>query len=398
MDATLDKKFYFLLISRTLVGGGIAIYTIYLLLQLWHSFNSALIISIFYVFVFLIPAVISPLAGTYVDKHSKKRIGGLSILLLIFSLIPLFFSHSIYLMFAIFILLLIFEFWFNINYTVAVRIIVGKEKLIYANNMLTFSIGITNLVGYLVGAYLYSYISWHLLFITVFSIFILAGIIWLLTQIPEKVRTKSAKNMKYSEILLYLKSNKNLIYLLLIYDVVVLFTIAIVIPAYIPYSFNLIGMSSMTYGFYSGLSAFLLAIVPLSIHKFIKSQSIKKYAVSSILYEGILTLGIASVPFIFNLRIYKIILFIVLASIMTIPATLEITSFSTIFQKAVSVSLLGRLYSIRSIFRGVINVIGLLIAGFITDLWGPIPVIVFSGAILLLMVIPTKYVLSKIVN
>ena len=398
MDATLHKKFYFLLIPRTLVGGGISIYTIYLLLQLWHSFNSALIISIFYVFVFLIPAIISPFAGTYIDRHSKKRIGELAILLLIFSLIPLFFSNSIYLMFGVFILLLIFEAWFNINYTVAVRIFVGKEKLIYANNMLTFSIGITNLVGYLVGAYLYSYISLHLLSIVIFVIFIASGLIWLLVEIPEKIRRESAKNIKYSEILLYLKSHKNLIYLLLIYDVVVLFTIAIVIPAYIPYSFNLIGMSSVTYGFYSGLSAFLLAIVPLSIHKFIKSQNIKKYAVSSILYEGILTLGIASVPFIFHLRIYKIILFIVLASIMTIPATLEITSFSTIFQKAVSVSLLGRFYSVRSLFRGAVNVSGLLIAGFIADLLGPIPVIVSSGVILILMIVPTKYVLSKIPN
>ncbi len=398
MDATLHKKFYFLLIPRTLVGGGISIYTIYLLLQLWHSFNSALIISIFYVFVFLIPAVISPFAGTYIDRHSKKRIGELAILLLIFSLIPLFFSNSIYLMFGVFILLLIFEAWFNINYTVAVRIFVGKEKLIYANNMLTFSIGITNLVGYLVGAYLYSYISLHLLSIVIFVIFIASGLIWLLVEIPEKIRRESAKNIKYSEILLYLKSHKNLIYLLLIYDVVVLFTIAIVIPAYIPYSFNLIGMSSVTYGFYSGLSAFLLAIVPLSIHKFIKSQNIKKYAVSSILYEGILTLSIASVPFIFHLRIYKIILFIVLASIMTIPATLEITSFSTIFQKAVSVSLLGRFYSVRSLFRGAVNVSGLLIAGFIADLLGPIPVIVSSGVILILMIVPTKYVLSKIPN
>ncbi len=398
MDATLHKKFYFLLIPRTLVGGGISIYTIYLLLQLWHSFNSALIISIFYVFVFLIPAVISPFAGTYIDRHSKKRIGELAILLLIFSLIPLFFSNSIYLMFGVFILLLIFEAWFNINYTVAVRIVVGKEKLIYANNMLTFSIGITNLVGYLVGAYLYSYISLHLLSIVIFVIFVASGLIWLLVEIPEKIRRESAKNIKYSEILLYLKSHKNLIYLLLIYDVVVLFTIAIVIPAYIPYSFNLIGMSSVTYGFYSGLSAFLLAIVPLSIHKFIKSQNIKKYAVSSILYEGILTLGIASVPFIFHLRIYKIILFIVLASIMTIPATLEITSFSTIFQKAVSVSLLGRFYSVRSLFRGAVNVSGLLIAGFIADLLGPIPVIVSSGVILILMIVPTKYVLSKIPN
>ncbi len=398
MDATLHKKFYFLLIPRTLVGGGISIYTIYLLLQLWHSFNSALIISIFYVFVFLIPAIISPFAGTYIDRHSKKRIGELAILLLIFSLIPLFFSNSIYLMFGVFILLLIFEAWFNINYTVAVRIFVGKEKLIYANNMLTFSIGITNLVGYLVGAYLYSYISLHLLSIVIFVIFVASGLIWLLVEIPEKIRRESAKNIKYSEILLYLKSHKNLIYLLLIYDVVVLFTIAIVIPAYIPYSFNLIGMSSVTYGFYSGLSAFLLAIVPLSIHKFIKSQNIKKYAVSSILYEGILTLGIASVPFIFHLRIYKIILFIVLASIMTIPATLEITSFSTIFQKAVSISLLGRFYSVRSLFRGAVNVSGLLIAGFIADLLGPIPVIVSSGLILILMIVPTKYVLSKISN
>jgi len=319
LDIILDKKFYFLLISRTLVGGGTSIYTIYLLLQLWHSFNSALIISIFYVFVFLIPAVISPFTGTYVDKHSKKRIGGIVILLLIFSLIPSFFFHNIYLMFAVFILLLIFEAWFNINYTVAVRIVVGKEKLIYANNMLTFSIGITNLVGYLVGAYLYSYILLHLLCIVIFVIFIAAVIIWILAQIPEKIRRENVRDIKYSEILLYLKSHKNLLYLLLIYDVVVLFTIAIVIPAYIPYSFNLIGMSSVIYGFYSGLSAFLLAIIPLSIHEFIKSKNIRKYAVSSILYEGVLTLAIASVPFIFPLRIYKIILFVVLASIMTIP-------------------------------------------------------------------------------
>ncbi len=398
MDATLDKKFYFLLIPRTLVGGGISIYTIYLLLQLWHSFNSALIISIFYVFVFLIPAIISPFAGTYIDRHSKKRIGELAILLLIFSLIPLFFSHRIYMMFGVFILLLIFEAWFNINYTVAVRIFVEKEKLIYANNMLTFSIGITNLVGYLVGAYLYSYISLHLLSIVIFVIFIASGLIWLLVEIPEKIRRESAKNIKYSEILLYLKSHKNILYLLLIYDVVVLFTAIITLPASIPYSFDLVGMSSIIYGFYGGLSAFLLAIVPLSIHKFIKSQNIKKYAVSSILYEGILTLGIASVPFIFHLKIYKIILFIVLASIMTIPAALEITSFSTIFQKAVSISLLGRFYSVRSLFRGAVNVIGLLIAGFITDLWGPIPVIVSSGVILILMIVPTKYVLSKISN
>ena len=101
LGSTLDKKFYFLLISRTLVGGGISIYTIYLLLLLWHSFNSALIVSIFYVFVFLIPAVISPFAGTYVDKHSKKMIGGLALLLLIFSLIPLFFFHTMYLMFGV---------------------------------------------------------------------------------------------------------------------------------------------------------------------------------------------------------------------------------------------------------------------------------------------------------
>ena len=141
------------------------------------------------------------------------------------------------------------------------------------------------------------------------------------------------ENIKYSEILLYLKSHKNLFYLLLIYDVVVLFTAIITLPASIPYSFNLIGMSSVIYGFYGGLSAFLLAVVPLSIHKFIKSKNIKKYAVSSILYEGILTLAIASVPFIFHLKIYKIILFVVLTSIMTVPATLEITSFSTIFRK-----------------------------------------------------------------
>ena len=382
--------------SKILFGCAISIYTIYLLLFLWNLYNSALVVAIFYLFIFLTPSIVSPIAGTQVDRGPKKRIGYIVIFLSLVPIMMLFVYVNIYSMIIVFISLLICEAYLNINYNVVTRMIVTNKKLIYANNMFTVSIGITNFVGYLVGAYFYSssflyYSLWIMLILFMVSI-----IMWSVSTIPEKIKEKkSEKNKKYTEIFKYLSQNKHAVYLLFIYDVIILFTIAIVIPAYIPYCFDFLKMSVLTYGFYSGLTSFLLVIVPLGLHKFIKPNNVRKYAITSILYEGIITIFIALNPLLITFKIYKILVFIVLTAIISIPSTLEITSFSTMFQKMVPLHLLGRFYSVRSILRGTINAIGLLLAGFFIDLIGPLPVILFSGVILIVMFLPTKIVLSK---
>ena len=390
----LPNKFFLVYFSRILVNIAIGLFSIFILLSLWHSYISALVASLPFIIMSAVPSFLSPITGTQVDRYSKRRIGFISIFLSLLSLLPLFFTADILIVLLIFILLIFFESYFNIDYTVSVRNTVGNENLIYANNLWVASIGISYAVAYILGAYLYMYVSFFaVLLITIFSYFI-ALILWIFAKVPEVKRGE--EKVEYSEIFKVLKDKPSLFHLVLIYDFIFQFVVLTNTPAHIPFCFNLLKMSSFLYGIYSGLSAFLLAVVPLSIHRFLKPEKIKKYAVSSILYEGILTILIASIPIILTIHAYQIMIFLTLIIIMTFPSTLEMDSFTTIFQKAVPIKILGRFSSVRSLFRGTISISSILLAGYLTDIFGPIIILMFSGAFLLILVIPTKCVLKGV--
>ncbi len=66
--------------------------------------------------------------------------------------------------------------------------------------------------------------------------------------------------------------------------------------------------------------------------------------------EGLVTILIALIPIlVFNMQ-YRIIMFLIFVIIATFPGTYEFISFSTIFQKAVPIEIMGRFNSVRSIF------------------------------------------------
>ncbi len=203
------------------------------------------------------------------------------------------------------------------------------------------------------------------------------------------------KNIKYSEIFSVLKEKPALFHLIIMYYVIFLLIVTIKPPAYIPYCFNILKMRPVIYGVYGGFISFLYVIVSLSIHKFIKSDKTKNYTLSYIPHEGLLTIFIAAIPLIIFNNQVLLVTYISLTAISSFPVSFELTSFSTIFQKSVSVNILGRFYSVRSIFRGIINVLSPLSAGYITDIIEPLPVIMFSGIILLIVVIPTKNLLDN---
>ncbi len=368
-----------------------------LLLFLWYSYNSAFVISLFYIPIFVIPPIISPIVGTHVDKFSKKKTGFISILLSLISLVPLFFFFDIYAIFIIFIILIIFETYFNLNYTVAMKIIVGEKRLIYANNLFITSAGITNFVGYIAGAFLYSYIPFTEIIFLIFIFYLISLIIWMNVRIKEKKEGRKDK-IKYSEIFGFLRKNKNLFNLIILYDFLVLFTIIIISPAYVPYCFNLLRMSKELYGEFNGITTLFLVFVPLILYKFIKSENTEKYAVTSILYEGIITISIAFIPFLNIGNIYKIVILIIFSLLMSFPSTLEYSSYSTIFQKNIPNKILGRVYSVRSMIRGLVNGLGLIAAGYFTDILGPIPLILLSGVILLLIVPFARRIIKNIKN
>jgi len=394
LSEKLPNKFFIIYFSKIFVGIGIGIFLMFILLSLWHSYNSAFMAAIPFIIMSAVPSLLSPILGTQIDRHSKYKLGLISLLLSLIFLLPLYFTSNISWIVLIFTALISFETYFNIDYTISVRNIVGDENLMYTNNLWIASIGVIYVIAYILGAYFYSYLSFTVALLMVTLSYSLALVLWLLARVPEVKREN--KNVKYSEIFKVLKEKPALFHLILIYDFVFLFVVITRTPAYIPYCFNLLKMSSFMYGVYSAFSAFLIAIVPLSLHKFINPKMAKKYAVSSILYEGILTVFIALIPIVLSLYIYRISSFITLIILSTFASTLEMDGFMTIFQKAVPTNILGRFYAVRSLFRGPINIASLLIAGYLTDILGPVTVIITSGILSLTLFYPTKRVLTKI--
>jgi hypothetical protein len=83
---------------------------------------------------------------------------------------------------------------------------------------------------------------------------------------------------------------------------------------------------------------------------------------------------------------------------MSLPSTLQYSSFSTIFQQIVPTELLGRFYSVRSIIKGLVGIIFLMVGGYVTDIAGPLLVLFISGIGAILMAIPIKKVLVSIMK
>ncbi len=208
---------------------------------------------------------------------------------------------------------------------------------------------------------------------------------------PE-IKTEN-KKIKYSEIFVILRKRPNLIQLILIYDVAFLAAVTTKSPAYIPYFFNILKVTPVTYGIFNGFTTLLLVVVPLIIHRFIKSKRIKEYAYISVVGEGIITLFIAAIPFVFGTyAIFVLFSVIIFAAFFS---TLEMDSFLTFFQKAVPKDILGRFYSVRSLLRGAITISAYIVGGYACDLFGPIPVLLVTGISVLIITVPLKRVLRN---
>ncbi len=392
----LPAKFFAIYFSNISLSTGIGLFMMYILLSLWHTYSSALMASIPYLLMSAIPSFLSPVVGTLVDRSSKYKLGLLAISLSILSLFPLCFASSLLWVISVFSLLLFFESYFRVDYTISVRSVVGDVNLMYANNLWVISIGITYFIAYLLGAYLYAYLSFSVALLIVFAFYIIALILWAIAKVPEVSDVRDKKDVKYSEIFKVLKKRPSLLHLILIYDLVFTFVVITKTPAYIPYCFDMLKMSSFIYGAYSSLSALLFVIVPLIMHRFLEPKMADKYAVNSVVYEGILTMLIAIIPVLFSIYFYKISLFIILIVMSTFASTLEMDGFMTIFQKAVPRNIMGRFYSVRSLFRGAINVVSILAGGYLVDLLGSVAVIFLSGIVMLVIAFPTRKVLNSL--
>ncbi|NPA74880.1 MAG: MFS transporter [Euryarchaeota archaeon] len=395
MREKLPRDFYVIYFSKMFMGTGISLFFMFILLSIWYAYNSALVAAVPFILMAAIPSFFSPLIGTYVDRYSKRKIGGVSLLLSLLALIPLIYAHNIIAITVVFALLLFFESFFNTNYTVSVRNIVGDEKLMLANNLWVASVGINYVVAYILGAYIYSYLSFFVALALSTALYFIALLLWLFAHVPESPKKESRK-AKYAEIFKILKNKKVLVQLIIIYDVLFLFVVLAKTPVYLAYMFKVIKMSSITYGIFNGISAFLLVIMALTLHRFIKTESIKKYALFSILSEALITLFIAFIPFIFASYIYRIAAFFGAVVLASFSSTLEMDSFLTIFQKAVPTSILGRFYSVRSLFRGIIYIAAYLTGGYIADTVGPVPMLIFTALFVLALILPLRRILNEL--
>ncbi len=170
----LPRKFFLIYISKILVNAGIGMFLIFILLTLWNTYNSTLLASVPFVLMSAIPSFLSPIIGTHVDRYSKRKIGLISLALSIFFLLPLIFIHLTFLVVVVFAVLIFFESYYGVNYNVSVRNIVEEDKLIYATNLWVVSIGISYVLAYVVGAYIYTYMGFAAILILVILLYLIS--------------------------------------------------------------------------------------------------------------------------------------------------------------------------------------------------------------------------------
>jgi len=388
-------------ISSILVSCSTAIYGAFLFYTLWYHSGSALISSLIYLPMEIIPVFLSPLVGYHVDKYDKKKIGALSIILSSLLIFFLLILYSIMLLYIVYFLLILLEYYFAINYKVSVKIIVGDENLLQANTLYVAGEGVSNLVGFVMGSYIYSFIPMKTFLLIILFLYLSAYTFWFAVKIRTRINKSCDKinekiKSKYTEVFKFLNENKFILYIIIFYDIIVAILITIDSPAYISLCFKNLKMTAIIYGWYRGLASVGFVIVPFLISKYIKPKNVAKYAIMSLLGEGGIIILMASIPIVIYENVYQQVLFILLALIMTYPSTLQYSSFSSIFQQTVPTNILGRFYSIRSIIRGIIGITFLLFGGFAADTISPLFILYISGIGLFLITFPIKEVLTNI--
>jgi len=335
--------------------------------------------------VSLIPQILlGPIAGVFVDRYDRKKIivaldmiSGLTVAVMGFIY---FFNKSLTLNFIyIFVIILaVISVIFNPAVGSVIPSIMKEEELIDANGINSFALSAAQLIAPVLAGVIYGFYGLFPILIANSISFVLASTAEMFIKIPKlniKLNNNSPKVFisEFKVGISFIKNN-SLILLIIISGFFINFAISPVINIGITYiSKQILKISDFKYGLLETAASVGMLIGPFAASLVSKKHQIKDIFFYGILLDGLILFLIALVcsPIIlsiFNSEMVPYISLIILLMFMLIFTMVVNIATSTMFQKEVPISMLGRVGAVLTTLSMGSIPLGQIIFGSLFDI------------------------------
>lgn len=351
--------------------------------------------------------LLSPFAGVISDRFNRKHlIVGLDILsgiVLIFTGFYWLMADQTLSLLSIYIIIIILEtieIFFHAAMSAVLPTIVDKKQYLEANSFQTVVLNIGQLLAPILGALLYSYTDmlW-ILWINGLS-FILSSVSEMLIEMPKHIKKNEKMSFKvfYQDTLEGLKiiKNEKSISSMISLATVINFCIAPLFSVGLIYVIkSILLVSDFEFGFYQMAISLSMVITPVFAVKIIK-----KYSISTVFYRSFMALSLIILALAFilspimlkwiNTPLYTFYGILFLSFLTGALVSIANLANSTIFQKVVPLSMMGRVSSVLMLLVTIFVPIGQMLFGAMYDIMDPSIVIAIAGILLMVSVLLYK--------
>lgn len=347
--------------------------------------------------------LLTPFAGVVSDRFNRKHlIVGLDILSgVVLIMAGLFWvtqgnQLSLVSIYIIVIVLEIIEIFFHAAMSAVLPTIVPREHYLEANSFQSVVLNIGQLLAPMIGAFMYTYTNmvW-IVWINAIS-FIVSALFEMWIKMPKHVRKQDKVSLKlfYHDTMesIHLIKREKSISAMISLATIINFCIAPLFSVGLIFVIkSVLKVNDFEFGFYQMAISLSMILTPL-----IAVGIIKKYPISKVFYRAFMGLSmiivvlaiLLSPQFVAWVNHTQLTFYMILFMSFLTGALVSIANVanSTIFQKVVPLSMMGRTSSVLMLLVTIFVPIGQMIFGALYDIMDPSLVIFFVGILLMVSV------------
>lgn len=357
--------------------------------------------------------LLSPFAGVVSDRFSRKTlIVSLDIMSgLVMFVAGLFWisqgqALSILSIYIIIIALEMIEIFFHAAMSAVLPSIVKREELLQANSYQTVVLNIGQLLAPVIAALLYTYTDMLWILWINAGCFILSSLSEMTIAIPKTERSNEKLSFKVfyqdtKEGLALIKKEKSISSMISL-ATIINFCIAPLFSVGLIFTIKtVLQVSDFEFGFYQMAISLSMIVTPLFAVGIIKKHQISTVFYRSFMALGLIILVLASIlipgfrAWVNNSN-YTFYMILVLSFLTGVTVSIANLANTTIFQKVVPLSMMGRTSAVLTLLVTVFVPVGQMIFGFLYDIMDASVVMMIAGIILIIAVCLHKKQLSHL--
>lgn len=403
-----NKNFVLLFLGQVVSNLGTQIFNFAMSIYIYDiTDNNAIIAGIYFALGGIIFFLLTPFAGAIIDKIDKVKVVYITDFINGFSIVAagaIIFTGvnntvALIVLFATTIILAVNGALFNPAIRVLPAYMLDDEQQQQASSLVTGLFALYSIIGGIVGALLYSYVSVEFIFLFNGLSFIISAISEMFIRVSTKHKDEIIMTVKtiISDIVIgfkYLVKMKPIFHLLLMASVLNFFTTPVIVNG-IPYLIKVDLVKDPIY-IASMMSAFTVGVILMSVILGVRKQSEKA---SHLIIPGMIGMAFGFSLFVVVLVLFKgtlisFNLFVVLSMITflivgTFNGLINIP-FDVSIRRKVDKEMMGRVFSVSSTLSSGLTPIAIALAGVVIASFGVMILFYIGAAAMILTALYTS--------